>query len=88
MLYRNVSFSSIDNYKLNAKNTNVDFTNTLDSTNTWTKLGDVKYITVEEQNILTGESTHKYLEINSVPTLPSDASTSTYVLKAVNGTVQ
>lgn len=84
----NVSFSSIDNYKLNAKNTNVDFTNSLDSTNTWTKLGDVKYITVEELNILTEESTHKYLEINSVPTLPSDASTSTYVLKAVNGTVQ
>ena len=60
----NVSFSSVDNYAFNAKNTNVDFTNTLDSTNTWTKLGDVKYITIEEQNMLTGESSHKYLEIS------------------------
>ena len=60
----NVSFSSVDNYTMNPKNTNVDFINTLDSTNTWTKLGDVKYITIEEQNLLTGESTHKYLEIS------------------------
>lgn len=62
----NVSFQSHNNYTLNAKSTNVDFTNTLDSTNTWTKLGDVKYIAIEEQNLLMGESSHKYLEISGV----------------------
>lgn len=60
----NVSFSSVDNYTLKGENTNIDFTNTLDSNYTWTKLGDVKYITIEELNLLTGESSHKYLEIS------------------------
>lgn len=81
----NISFSSVDNYTLNAKNTNVDFTSSLDSSKTWNKKGELKYITIEEQNIFTGENTYDYLEINSVPTLPSDASTKTYTLKAVNG---
>lgn len=61
---RSVSFQSYNNYKLNAKNTNVYFTNTLYSTDTCTKLGDIKYIVIEEQNILTGEISHKYLEIS------------------------
>ena len=74
-----------NNYTLRDEVTNIDFTNTLDSTNTWTKLGDIKYIAIEEQSILTGESSHKYLEINSIPTLPSDASTKTYTLQTVNG---
>lgn len=81
----NVSFQSYNNYTLNAKSTNVDFTNTLDSTSTWTKLGDIKYIAIEEQNALTGEAEHKYLEINNLPALPSDASTKNYALNSVNG---
>lgn len=81
----NVSFQSYNNYTLNAKSTNVDFTSSLDSANTWTKLGDIKYIAIEEQNALTGEAEHKYLEINNIPTLPSDASSKTYTLKAING---
>lgn len=61
----NISFSSADNYTLNAKNTNVDFTSSLDSSKTWNKKGELKYITIEEQNIFTGENTYDYLEIEA-----------------------
>ena len=81
----NLSFSSTYNYTANAKSTNVDFTSSLDSSKTWNKKGELKYITIEEQNISTGENTYDYLEINSLPTLPSDASTKTYTLKVING---
>lgn len=80
-----LAFQSDTNYTMKCKNTNVDFTNTLDSTNTWTKLGDIKYIAIEENEMMSGESSHKYLEINSLPTLPSDASSKTYTLQTVNG---
>lgn len=59
-----VSFQSYNNYTANVKVSNIDFTNTLDSTNTWTKLGDIKYIAIEEQDVLTRENTYKYLEIS------------------------
>lgn len=83
----NVSFRSSNNYTLRGETTNIDFTNTLDSTNTWTKLGDIKYIAIEENEMMSGESSHKYLEINSLPTLPSDASTKNLTLNSVNGTL-
>ena len=59
-----ISFTSTNNYTVNAKNTNVDFTSSLDSSKTWNKKGELKYITIEEQNILTGEKTYDYLEIS------------------------
>lgn len=86
-----VSFQSYNNYAFNAKNTNVDFTNTLDGSYTWNKLGDIKYIAIEEQNVLTGEYTYDYLEISgggtNIPSLPADASTKNYALNSVNGTL-
>ena len=59
-----ISFPSANSYTLNAKNTNVDFTSSLDSSKTWNKKGKVKYIAIEEQNIFTGENTYDYLEIS------------------------
>ena len=60
-----ISFPSANSYTLNAKNTNVDFTSSLDSSKTWNKKGKVKYIAIEEQNIFTGENTYDYLEIET-----------------------
>ena len=60
----NVSFRSSNNYTLRGETTNIDFTNTLDSTNTWTKLGDIKYIAIEENEMMSGENSYKYLEIS------------------------
>ena len=60
-----ISFPSANSYTLNAKNTNVDFTSSLDSSKTWNKKGKVKYIAIEEQNIFTGEKTNDYLEIET-----------------------
>ena len=59
-----ISFLSANSYTVNAKNTNVDFTSSLDSSKTWNKKGELKYITIEEQNILTKEKTYDYLEIS------------------------